>query len=359
MTARIVFTGGGSAGHVTPNLALIERCQQANIPVAYMGSTDGIERGIVASTRIPYHAIATGKLRRYRSWRNLVDPFKIVWGIAQAFVKLGRLRPAVIFAKGGFVSFPVAVAARLRGIPLIVHESDMTPGLANRLCFPLAEVICVNDAKVKSLIKQQHKVMVTGTPLREQLLRGDRARGFAYCRFTEDKPTVLIMGGGLGADKINQTVRAALDRLLERFNVIHLCGKGKTDDSLANVPGYRQFAYVSEELPDLLALADVVISRAGANAVYELLCLRKPHILIPLVRGSRGDQVHNARHFAKLGVSHVLNEADMTPRSLIAEVEQVYADRAAVIQKLTDLNITPANQVIFDLLQARVTSAAA
>ncbi len=355
--AHIVLTGGGSAGHVTPNLALIELGRQAGISMAYIGSTHGIERDILVKEDIPFYSIATGKLRRYFSWQNFIDPIRIVWGIGQAFFILRCLRADVVFAKGGFVSFPVAVAAWLRQIPVVVHESDLTPGLANRLCFPFAKLICVNDAHTKSLIKQQSKVMVTGTPIRESLLQGDRLRGMQYCHFDQQRPTVLIMGGGLGAEKINQAVRAVLPQLLEQFQVIHLCGKGKTDAALTELQGYCQFSYVNEPLPDLLALADVVISRAGANAIYELLCLRKPHILIPLGHASRGDQVHNAKHFAAKGLSQVLLQEDLTPQRLLDEIYQVYQQRVEIIGRLTKFDIIPANQVIFDYLQAKVAAA--
>lgn len=359
MVKQVMFTGGGTAGHVTPNIAIIEELNREEVGVHYIGSDQGIERQLIGELGIPYYAVATGKLRRYFSWHNFIDPFKILWGIVQAFYHLGRIKPSVVFSKGGFVAFPVAVAAWLRGIPVVTHESDLTPGLANRLSAPFARYICVSFEKTKFAFKNQHKVQVTGAPIRRRFLSGDKQRAQALCEFIEDKPCLMIVGGGLGATSINHVVRQSLPALLEQFNVIHLCGKGKLDMSL-DIEGYKQFEYVDKAMADLLALAEVVISRSGANSVYELLLLAKPHIFIPLpLTASRGDQIHNANYFKEKGVSVVLPEQELNPSTLRMTVQQVYEQRAMYKQRIQALAITSGTNTIVQLLNsimARETS---
>lgn len=346
-TTHIIFTGGGSSGHVTPNIALIQRCLAAGWRVSYIGSAKGIERALIAPLAIPYYTVTAGKLRRYFSWRTFLSPFKILWGILQAIVLCWRLRPDVIFSKGGFVAFPVVVGAWLNRIPVVAHESDFSPGLANRLSFPFARRICVTFAEGKKFFKASDKVITTGTPLRQELLQGDATRGRALCGF-DDKPVILVMGGGLGAASINQAVREALPVLLKRYNLVHLCGQGKTDPQYNKIPGYQQFDYVSAELPDLFACAALVVSRAGANSLYELLALRKPHILIPLSkRASRGDQIHNAQYFSDQGMSLVIEEEALSVAGLLETLDQLEHERANIQEKLNHLELPDAVTTIY------------
>lgn len=348
---KILFTGGGTAGHVTPNLALIDKFQQAGWQVSYVGSADGIEKELIAQRKIPYFSVSSGKLRRYFSWKNFVDPLKIFAGVAQASWLCFRQKPAIVFSKGGFVAFPVVVGAWLNRIPVIVHESDFSPGLANKISFPFATNVCVTFAEGKKFFKDTEKVKVTGTPIRDTLLQGSAERGKEICGFTEDKPTILALGGGQGAQAINKTLRDLLPTLTEHFNVIHLCGKNKLDEKLAAVKGYKQFEYVNEELSHLMALADVVISRAGANSIYELLALKKPHILIPLpLKSSRGDQIDNAKHFANLGLSYVLEEEKLNVDTLQQAIDDVYQGRVTIQQKITDYSVQSGTEIIFNLL---------
>lgn len=331
---KIVFTGGGSAGHVTPNIAIIPKLKQKGWEVEYIGSHTGIEKQIIESFGVPYHSISSGKLRRYFDIQNLKDPFKVVGGLFQSYFLLRKLKPQVVFSKGGFVSVPVIIGSWLNRIPVIIHESDMTPGLANKISIPFATKICVTFPETLEHFDSR-KAVHTGSPIREEITRGDKQEGYQLCGFQRGKPVLLVTGGSLGAEKINRTIRATLTRLLSRFQVVHLCGKGHVDPALLNVEGYKQFEYVNQEMPDLLAMADIVISRAGSNSIFELLALKKPSILIPLSRQvSRGDQILNARSFEKMGYSHVLYEEDLSGNTLWEQLNEVYEQRDKFISRM-------------------------
>lgn len=324
---RIVLTGGGTAGHVTPNIALLPALQEAGFEISYMGSYDGIEKRLIEDFGIPYTGIATGKFRRYLDVKNLTDPFRVIKGYSEAKKYLKEWKPDVVFSKGGFVSVPVVRAAAALKIPCIIHESDMTPGLANKLCFPVAKKICCNFPETCKYIPEQ-KAVLTGTPIRKELAQGNKLTGLDMCGFTANKPVIMVIGGSLGAANVNKAVRDALPQLLEDFQVVHLCGKDKLDNLLLTTPGYKQFEYLKEELKDIFAMADIVISRAGANAICELLALRKPNILIPLpAASSRGDQLLNADSFEKQGFSIVLHEDDLTTKLLVDKVHELYDNR--------------------------------
>jgi UDP-N-acetylglucosamine--N-acetylmuramyl-(pentapeptide) pyrophosphoryl-undecaprenol N-acetylglucosamine transferase len=347
---KIVLTGGGTAGHVTPNIALIEALKQAGWQIDYVGSPDGVEKSMITAISIPYHAVSNGKLRRYFSVKNFFDPLKILLGIFQSYRLMHRLKPDVVFSKGGFVAFPVVVGAWLHRIPVVAHESDLTPGLANRLSFPFVDKICVTFACAKKHFKNQGKVEVTGTPIRTQLFRGKKEIGLKLCRFNESKPCLLVIGGSQGANAINQCVRQTLDQLSASFQVIHLCGKGKMDTSVT-CKDYCQFEYANEELADLFAAADIVVSRSGANSLYEILALGKPHVLIPLSqKASRGDQIHNARYFQEQGISVVIDEESLTPQTLLDAIHEVSAHLEDRVQKIKALHIESATTKVMAII---------
>lgn len=336
--ARIFFTGGGTAGHVTPNIALIEAMQTRGWQCHYVGSRHGIERQLTADLELPFHAIHSGKLRRYFSWQNFIDPLFILLGFVQSLWLCLTIRPQLVFSKGGFVSVPVAAAAWLCRIPVISHESDITPGLANKLCLPFSRVLCVNFSETLNYLPPaaRHKAEVTGSPLRSGLRDADPERGRAYLQFKADKPILLVVGGSLGARVLNETIWENLDWLTKDFQVVHLVGAGHTNDDMSN-PEYRQVEYLSEEFGDVLACADVVMSRAGANSIYELLEFRKPHLLIPLsAAASRGDQLVNARVMAARGLSLSLTESELSADTLrqslniLLHDEQMRANMAAL-----------------------------
>ena len=331
---HIVLTGGGTAGHVTPNIALIPKLKEAGYKISYIGSYDGMERKLIEDLGIPYYGISSGKLRRYFDPKNFSDPFRVVKGYFEAKKLLKKLKPNVVFSKGGFVSVPVVLAAKACKIPALIHESDMTPGLANKLCIPSAAKVCCNFPETVKCLPE-NKAVLTGTPIRQELLSGDAREGLKFCGFNAAKPVILVIGGSLGSVAVNNAVRSILPELLKDFQVIHLCGKDKLDASLNGTEGYVQFEYIKDELPDLFAAADLIISRAGANSICEILALRKPNILIPLsAAASRGDQILNARSFEQRGLAHVLMQEDMTPDTLLTAVVDTYKDRGRLIDAM-------------------------
>ncbi|MCI7468990.1 MAG: undecaprenyldiphospho-muramoylpentapeptide beta-N-acetylglucosaminyltransferase [Lachnospiraceae bacterium] len=320
---KIVLTGGGTAGHVTPNIALLPALKEAGFDAEYIGSYTGIEKDLITKEGIPYHGISSGKLRRYFDWKNFSDPFRVIKGYGQARALLKKIQPSIVFSKGGFVSVPVVLAAKSLHIPAILHESDMTPGLANKIAMKGAVKICCNFPETIKYLPEG-KGVLTGSPIRQQLLHGDRQKALEFTGLKGDRHILLIIGGSLGSVFINNAVRGALDDLLQKFEIIHLCGKGNLDPSLDGKEGYVQYEYISKELPDLFAAADLVISRAGANAICELLALHKPNILIPLSRNaSRGDQILNAESFKKQGFSYVIEEEDVNEKTLTEAINYV------------------------------------
>ena len=345
-----VLTGGGTAGHVTPNIALIARLKEEGYKISYIGSYTGIEKTLIEEQGIPYYGISSGKLRRYFDLKNFTDPFRVLKGFGEARKLLKKLQPDIVFSKGGFVSVPVVVAAGRLKIPTIIHESDMTPGLANKLCIPSAVKVCCNFPETKSHLPEG-KAVVTGTPIRQELLSGDPQKGRDFTGFTSDKPVILIIGGSLGAQAVNTAVRNILPQLLPEFQVVHLCGKGKKDESLTGLTGYVQYEYIEKELADLFAMADIVISRAGANAICELQALKKPNLLIPLsANASRGDQILNARSFEKQGFSMVLEEEEITDQVLLDAVKKLFENRDTYRRAMENAPGQDSIAVICDLI---------
>ena len=354
---RIVFTGGGTAGHVTPNIALFPKLRELGYDIHYIGSYEGIEKKLIEDYKIPYYGISTGKLRRYFDPKNFSDPFRVIKGFAEAKKILKTLKPDVVFSKGGFVSVPVVRAAASLKIPCIIHESDMTPGLANKLCIPVASKICCNFPETLTGLPAE-KAVLTGSPIREELSKGNKFHAMDLCGFTSGKPVILVIGGSLGAAGVNSLVRDALPQLLEDFQIVHICGKDKIDNLLLNKQGYKQFEYVKEDLKDLFALADIVISRAGANAICELLALRKPSLLIPLpASSSRGDQILNAKSFESQGFSMVADEDDLTPYTLVEKVHELYFTRQSFIDAMQNSSQRNSIATIIELIETEVKQA--
>lgn len=339
---KIIMTGGGTAGHVTPNLALVPKLKDKGFEIKYIGSKDGIEKEIINDAKIPYFEISSGKLRRYFDMKNFTDPFKVMKGVIEANKILKREKPNVIFSKGGFVAVPVVIAASMRKIPVVSHESDLTPGLANKLSSPFCDKLCVTFRESLKYVKD-NKGVLTGTPIREEILRGNSLKGKELCGFKDNKEILLVIGGSLGAKSINDAVRKNLKELLKNFNIIHICGKGNLDEGLLNVNGYKQFDYVKEELPNLLKASDLIISRAGANVIFELLALKKPTLLIPLSKKiSRGDQILNANSFEKEGFSLVLDEDEMMEdnEKLISKLDELREKKAVLVKNMNNSGIS-------------------
>lgn len=348
---RIVLTGGGTAGHVTPNIALLPRLKELGYDIHYIGSYDGIEKKLIEQYSIPYYGISSGKLRRYFDWKNFSDPFKVIKGYGQARTLLKKLKPDVVFSKGGFVSVPVILAAKHRKIPAIIHESDITPGLANKLAIPNACKVCCNFPETLKYLPAD-KAVLTGSPIRKELLSGNRLKGLTYCGFQSEKPVIMVIGGSTGSQFINEIVRSLLPDLLKDFQVLHLCGKGKLDSTFEHTKGYAQFEYANKELSDMFALADLVISRAGANAICELLALRKPNILIPLsANASRGDQILNARSFEGQGYSVVIEEEQLNSVILLDAIQKLFQNRNQYINAMAKSEQLNSVETVVQLLE--------
>ena len=332
---RIVLTGGGTAGHVTPNMALIPRLLKDGWEVHYIGAANSVEQNLIAQfPEVQFHTVAVGKLRRYFDLKNFSDPFRVIKGVFQAQSIIRRLKPQVVFSKGGFVSVPVVYGAKLNGVPVVTHESDMTPGLANKLSLPFSTVQCCTFPEAVKHCKG--KGVYTGTPIRPEVLSGSRERGRKLFGLDDTKPVVMVVGGSSGARAINEAVVAALPKLTQNFQVLHLCGKGNLNAALEGTPGYIQCEYLNSEMADAYASADILISRAGSNALCEILELKKPALLIPYpMEASRGDQVMNAESFEKRGFSHVMDQKNLNADSLNTAVIRLYHERGALYEAMS------------------------
>ncbi|MBQ4482844.1 MAG: undecaprenyldiphospho-muramoylpentapeptide beta-N-acetylglucosaminyltransferase [Lachnospiraceae bacterium] len=352
MAKKIVLTGGGTAGHCYPNLALVPALSKKGYDITYIGSYNGIEKELVKAAGITYYGVAAGKLRRYFDIKNFTDPFRVIKGFSEAKHILRVLSPDVVFSKGGFVAVPVVRAAASMKIPVVIHESDMTPGLANKLSYGVAKKICCSFKDTLPLIPKD-KGIFTGSPIRSSLLNGDPVQAKKFVSMREgDYPYLMVIGGSQGAKNVNEAIRSALPQLTERYNVIHLCGRGKLDPTLNRTAGYMQYEYISDELADLYALADVVVSRAGSNAIFELLALKKPNLLIPLgTAGSRGDQLKNAAAFEKSGYSKVLLEENADNATLLNAINEVYDNRDSYISVMASAPENGAVNSIVDVIE--------
>lgn len=351
---RILFTGGGSAGHVIVNLALIPVFHRAGWEIDYIGSKDGIERKLIGELEyVTYYPISTGKLRRYMSLENIKDPFKVVKGTFQAWRIIGKRKPQIIFSKGGFVSVPVVMAAKMRRVPAVIHESDFTPGLANKLSIPFAKKVLTTFPETVKYLPEKKSEYV-GAVVREELFQGSKEEGLSFCGLTSEKPVLLIMGGSVGSRKINETVRESLPTLLESFQIIHICGAGNIDKDL-DEKGYSQFEYIQDELKDIFACTDFVISRAGANAIFEFLALNIPMLLIPLTRAaSRGDQIINAKSFAEKQYARVLEEENITNERFIEEIKALEKNAPVMRDMMTQYKSEQSRDKVIDVIHSNL-----
>ncbi|MCL2088244.1 MAG: undecaprenyldiphospho-muramoylpentapeptide beta-N-acetylglucosaminyltransferase [Oscillospiraceae bacterium] len=329
---KILFTGGGTMGHVSLNIALIPLFQKEGWETIYIGSQDGIEKTEIKKLEsVPYYTVSTGKLRRYMSMQNVKDIPGIFRGIAQARSIIKREKPDIVFAKGGFVSVPVIIGARLNKIPVVLHESDISIGLANKLAYPFVSRIY---STFPEIAEKHKKAVCIGSIIRDDLKTGDVDRGMQLCGFNGKRPIMLVMGGSLGAMSLNRAVWSNLDRLTEKYQIVHLCGKNNFNKD-ARADGYAQFEFVREELYDILAVTDFVFSRAGANTIFEMLYFKKPMILVPLpLSQSRGDQILNAQSFEKKGYCKVIRDQDLPNINLPEEIDEFYANRQSYISAM-------------------------
>lgn len=349
---KIVLTGGGTAGHVTPNIALIPHLQNAGYEVYYIGSKGGMEESLIKAYNIPYYGVSSGKLRRYFDKKNFSDIFKVAKGIFQAKHLIHKIKPDVVFSKGGFVAVPVVIGAAMNKINVVCHESDITPGLANKLAMPFATAVCTTFPEAVKHIKD-NKGIYTGTPIRDMLFEGNKKKGLELCGFSGNKPVILVMGGSQGSVKVNNSIRELLGKLLPKYDIVHLCGKGNLDKSLFSKTGYKQFEYISEELPNIFAMADMVVSRAGSNAICEFLALHKPMLLIPLgLNASRGDQILNASSFKKQGFAEVIDEEKMTMGSLFDTINKVFDNKTTYIENMKKSQASEGIKAVMEIIKA-------
>ncbi len=338
---KIAFTGGGTIGHVAVNMALIPEAVGQQIDCIYIGSKTGIEKEMITTQfpEVKYYGISSGKLRRYFSVENAKDIIKVQKGVVDAYRILRKEKPDIVFSKGGFVTVPVVIAAKMLKIKTIIHESDVTPGLANKISLKFATKCYTTFIETLKYVPEDKSDYVGGI-VRKEIFTGNKDEGYRLTGFNDEKKVLLVMGGSLGSKHINETIRTHLAVLLDCYQIIHITGNG-LEDSALNQPGYKQFMFVKEELPHLFAVTDTIISRAGSNAIFEFLSLRIPMLLIPLgLDQSRGDQIDNAKLFEQHGYARVLQESELTSESLIAELNQLEEDRSAVIAAMNEAQMT-------------------
>lgn len=348
---KIILTGGGTGGHVIPALALLPELKSEGYDIYYIGSKDGIEKDIVKEAKLEYYSISSGKLRRYLDIKNFTDIFKIIKGVGDAFKVINSIKPNIIFSKGGFVSVPVILAGKICKIPIVIHESDITPGLANKIATPFAKAICVSFPEAIDKIDKK-KCVLTGTPIREDLFKGNKEKGLSLLKFNNNKPIIIMMGGSQGSKKLNEYLRNSLNKLLKTYNVIHICGKGNLDESLNLIDGYKQYEYISHELPHLFETASIVISRAGANSLFEILALKKPNLLIPLSKSvSRGDQILNASSFYSQGFSKVIEEEFLTEEVFLEQIEELFNQKDVYIKNMENSKFQNGVKEIVDVIK--------
>ncbi len=340
-----------------------KKTDRHGLDVLYIGSHHGPEKELCRRYGIDFTSIATGKLRRYFSVENFIDPFRIAKGCVDAWRILRKFRPDIVMSKGGFVSFPVVLAAWTLKIPILLHEADVEPGLANRMCARFAKVICVSWAETMKYFSRHStvkKILWTGMPVRREVVRGVRAKGLQFLHFDDLKPILLVMGGSLGATSLNNLIWRCLDKLTETYNVIHLTGKlgsgkgstpalrsGADESFVKNLMrrkhSYRAFPYLHDELFDVYAACDIVVSRAGAGAIAELCVLAKPCVLIPLgTAQSRGDQIVNARILDEAGAVEVLKQGEFSDKqfiSLLHDITKNEKRRDGLIERLKPFGV--------------------
>ncbi|MEG0238225.1 MAG: undecaprenyldiphospho-muramoylpentapeptide beta-N-acetylglucosaminyltransferase [Clostridium sp.] len=351
---KIIMTGGGTAGHVTPNLALVPSLIEEGFEIKYIGSKDGIEKEIITNNNIPYYGISSGKLRRYFDIKNFTDPFKVIKGVHEARKILAKEKPDVIFSKGGFVTVPVVIAASMKKIPVIAHESDITPGLANKLASPFCDKLCVTFRESLQFVHKD-KGVLTGSPIRKEILTGSKEKGKEICGFKNNKDIILVMGGSLGSKIINDSIRENINNILKDNNIIHICGKGNIDKTLENIDGYKQFEYVSDDLKHLMQSSDYIISRAGANSIFEFLALRKPTLLIPLSKNaSRGDQILNANSFEKEGFSLVMQEEELANKSILDGIKMLKESKQELLKTMNTSKLNDGVKGIINVIKSSI-----
>lgn len=344
----IVLTGGGTAGHVTPNLALLPYLKKHFQNIHYIGSINGIEKQIIKNYQdINYHEISTVKLIRSLTLKNLLIPFKLIKSIKESYKILKQINPDVIFSKGGFVSVPVCIAGSLLKIPIVAHESDYSMGLANKLVYKKCSKMCFSFKNTYE--KYKDKGIYTGSPINEIMFTGKKRETLKHLNLDELKETILITGGSLGAQKINEVIFDSIDELLKKYNVIHIVGKNNINKKI-KYSNYKQIEF-SNNMNDLYACSDLVISRAGSNTIFELLSLKKLMILIPLPKGnSRGDQIENANYFKENNYARVIYQENLDKKELLNSICLTFKNKNFYLNSMKNYKTNANNLIIKEIL---------
>lgn len=347
--STIILTGGGTAGHCMPNVALIPHLKSKFKNIYYIGSPNGIEKGIIKKLGIPYYEIPCAKLNRSFDPKNFLMPFKVINGISKAGKIIDKLKPDVIFSKGGYVALPTVIAGHKRKIPVIAHESDLTIGLSNRITSNMCKKVLTAFPETAEKLKNGEHV---GLPLKKSLFTEiDVDKTIKSFGLSDKKPILLITGGSQGAKSINDVVYSALPSLLKKFEIIHVCGKGNINPNLKE-NGYKQFEFLSN-IEEAIKICSVCITRAGANTLFELLALKVPCLVIPLSnKSSRGDQILNAEYFQKLGMINVLNQQSLSPSSLVLAVNSTYANKDNLIKNINKNPIKDASKNVCRIINS-------
>lgn len=343
---NLVLTGGGTAGHVTPHLALLNSLKPHFDNIYYIGAENGIEKSLIKSHDIPFYGISPSKLKRGFYLENLALPFKLYSSVVDSKKILKTLNPTVVFSKGGYVALPVTLACKSLGIPVVLHESDYSLGLANKLSVSYADKLLTTFEKTGNRAKNAQFV---GAIIRPELFTVSKIEALNYYGFNSNKPTLLVTGGSQGAKFLNEAVLSILPRLLKTFNVLHLVGKGNLTKT--NYIGYTEVEFT--DMKYALAVADICVSRAGSNTAFELLKKNIPTLFIPLPKtNSRGDQIQNAKFFESKGVSKTLEQNSVTPTALEKEILNLYNNRNNIINNILKLNYPVANQTVINVLKS-------
>ena len=338
----IVFTGGGTAGHIMPNVALFSEAEKSFDKIAYIGSNK-MEKEILKNfPKVSFYEIPCVKLVRKLTPKNLLIPFKLIQSIKEAKKILKKLNPNVVFSKGGYVSLPTVIAAKHLNIPVISHESDMTMGLANKIIYHCSNLMLTS---FESTGRNKKKCVFTGSPIREDIFLGNKNN---LKLNPNTKPTILFFGGSLGSKTINDMVEKCADELCKHFNILHLTGKGKSTN--VNNKNYFQQEFVPR-IEDFFDAADLVVTRGGANALFELRALKKPMLIIPLPKSeSRGDQIDNANYFAEKGWAKVLMEENLNPATFLTSIENLNKNKKEIIKNMEKTENTFPNKKIMEII---------
>ncbi len=345
---KIVMTGGGTAGHVTPNIAIINELKN-EYEIHYIGSKNSIEENLIKEQNITFYGISSGKLRRSLNFKNFTDIFRVLKGLSESIILLRKIKPDLIFSKGGYVTVPVILASKTTKTPVIIHESDLSIGLANKISIPIAKKVCVTFNNTIQEIGKEKSVL-TGPPIRNNIFTGNKNAGEKFCNFKNKKPVIVFIGGSQGSKNINELVYENIKKL-HKFNIVHICGRGNLNSSL-NFDNYKQYEYLEDQLPDVFAFADLIVSRAGSNTIYEILALKKLNLLIPLSkRASRGDQIQNAEEFETKGYSKVLQDDENLKKLFLPTILDLYKNKDNYIHAMEQSNFVNGTTKIIEVIK--------